>query len=151
MSKSVSKSLSKLGNFAKDSAYQPSHNPEGSDDIKKGHCDTEPGLQDRSFDNTKSNNEASPKITEEMCETEGNMENDICAQFARKSKMDADLIGDKRKAKWSVKTVNSRTKTPYTPLELQFLEVKSKYPDAVLLVECGYKYKFFGEDAEVLC
>lgn len=27
--------------------------------------------------------------------------------------------------------------------------MKAKYPDAVLLVECGYKYRFFGEDAEI--
>ena len=45
--------------------------------------------------------------------------------------------------------LNSRTKSAYTPLELQFLEVKSKYPDVILLVECGYRYRFFGEDAEV--
>ena len=37
----------------------------------------------------------------------------------------------------------------YTPLEQQFLAIKAKCPDAVLLVECGYKYRFFGEDAEV--
>lgn len=37
----------------------------------------------------------------------------------------------------------------YTPLEQQFLAIKAKYPDAVLFVECGYKYRFFGEDAEI--
>ena len=47
------------------------------------------------------------------------------------------------------KPVNQRTKSPYTPLELQFMDIKSKYKDALLFVECGYKYKFFGEDAEV--
>ena len=45
--------------------------------------------------------------------------------------------------------LNARTKSTYTPLELQFLEVKSKYPNVVLLVECGYRYRFFAEDAEV--
>ena len=49
----------------------------------------------------------------------------------------------------SVKTTNQRTKSQYTPLELQFIDIKAKYKDAVLFVECGYKYKFFGEDAEV--
>ncbi|XP_061172820.1 DNA mismatch repair protein Msh3-like [Saccostrea echinata] len=44
--------------------------------------------------------------------------------------------------------VNKRTKTKYTPLEQQFLELKEKYPDTLLFVECGYKYRFFGEDAE---
>lgn len=37
----------------------------------------------------------------------------------------------------------------YTPLELQYLSIKAAHPDAILFVECGYKYRFFGEDAEV--
>ncbi|XP_041367946.1 DNA mismatch repair protein Msh3-like [Gigantopelta aegis] len=44
--------------------------------------------------------------------------------------------------------INKTTKTKYTPLETQYLEIKEKYPDAVLFIECGYKYRFFGEDAE---
>lgn len=44
---------------------------------------------------------------------------------------------------------NKRTKTKYTPLEQQYIELKEKYPDTLLFVECGYKYRFFGEDAEV--
>lgn len=28
--------------------------------------------------------------------------------------------------------------------------MKKKYKDAVLCVECGYKYRFFGQDAEVI-
>ncbi|KFP73664.1 DNA mismatch repair protein Msh3, partial [Apaloderma vittatum] len=46
-------------------------------------------------------------------------------------------------------TLNKRTKSIYTPLELQFIEMKKQYKDAVLCVECGYKYRFFGEDAEI--
>ncbi|KFV63088.1 DNA mismatch repair protein Msh3, partial [Dryobates pubescens] len=46
-------------------------------------------------------------------------------------------------------TVCKRTKSIYTPLELQFIEMKKQYKDAVLCVECGYKYRFFGEDAEI--
>ncbi|XP_037228598.1 DNA mismatch repair protein Msh3 isoform X3 [Falco rusticolus] len=45
--------------------------------------------------------------------------------------------------------LNKRTKSIYTPLELQFIEMKKRYKDAVLCVECGYKYRFFGEDAEI--
>ncbi|KAF8008565.1 hypothetical protein BT93_K2284 [Corymbia citriodora subsp. variegata] len=37
----------------------------------------------------------------------------------------------------------------YTPLEQQVVELKEKYPDVLLMVEVGYKYRFFGEDAEV--
>ncbi|KAL6067844.1 Mismatch repair protein msh3 [Balamuthia mandrillaris] len=37
----------------------------------------------------------------------------------------------------------------YTPLEQQVLAVKEDHPDVLLLVECGYKYRFFGKDAEI--
>jgi DNA mismatch repair protein MSH3 len=42
-----------------------------------------------------------------------------------------------------------KEKIKYTPLELQYLEMKKKCPDAILFVEAGYRYRFFGEDAEV--
>ncbi|XP_073437250.1 DNA mismatch repair protein Msh3 isoform X1 [Dendrobates tinctorius] len=47
------------------------------------------------------------------------------------------------------KNPNRRTKSVYTPLEEQYLEIKETYKDAILCVECGYKYRFFGEDAEI--
>lgn len=37
----------------------------------------------------------------------------------------------------------------YTPLEQQVIQLKEQHKDALLAVECGYKYRFFGEDAEV--
>ncbi|CAL9126822.1 unnamed protein product [Musa textilis] len=37
----------------------------------------------------------------------------------------------------------------YTPLEQQVLDLKSQYPDVLLMIEVGYKYRFFGEDAEI--
>lgn len=36
-----------------------------------------------------------------------------------------------------------------TPMEMQMLEIKRKHMDAILIVEVGYKFKFFGEDARV--
>jgi hypothetical protein len=36
-----------------------------------------------------------------------------------------------------------------TPLEKQYVELKCQHPDAVLLLEVGYKYQFFDEDAQV--
>ncbi|KAG6413954.1 hypothetical protein SASPL_126670 [Salvia splendens] len=36
----------------------------------------------------------------------------------------------------------------YTPLENQVIVLKNKYPDVLLMIEVGYKYRFFGEDAE---
>ena len=40
-------------------------------------------------------------------------------------------------------------KVKYTPLEQQFMAIKASHPDAILFIECGYRYRFFGEDAEV--
>ncbi|KAG0211103.1 Mismatch repair protein msh3 [Mortierella sp. GBA30] len=41
------------------------------------------------------------------------------------------------------------TKSVYTPLEKQYLEIKEQYPDTILCIEVGYKYRFFGNDAEI--
>lgn len=35
-----------------------------------------------------------------------------------------------------------------TPLEQQIVALKEKYPDLLLVVECGYKFQLFGEDAD---
>ncbi|KAG0747996.1 hypothetical protein G6F62_002743 [Rhizopus arrhizus] len=37
----------------------------------------------------------------------------------------------------------------HSPLELQVLELKARYPDCLLLIEVGYKFRFFGEDAKI--
>lgn len=34
-----------------------------------------------------------------------------------------------------------------TPLDQQFIDLKNEYPDCVLAIQVGYKYKFFGVDA----
>ena len=41
-----------------------------------------------------------------------------------------------------------RSAKNYTPLEQQFVAIKRQHPDVLLFVECGYKYRFFGEDAK---
>ena len=33
-------------------------------------------------------------------------------------------------------------KAKYTPLEQQFVDLKKQYPDAILLIECGYKFRY---------
>ncbi|KAI0260994.1 DNA mismatch repair protein MSH3 [Gloeopeniophorella convolvens] len=38
---------------------------------------------------------------------------------------------------------------PYTALELQVKRLKEKHEGVLLMIEVGYKYKFFGEDAKV--
>ncbi|MCO5591882.1 hypothetical protein L7F22_045875 [Adiantum nelumboides] len=40
-------------------------------------------------------------------------------------------------------------KSDYTPLEQQVVELKAKYKDVLLMVEVGYRYRMFGEDAEI--
>ncbi|PON66417.1 DNA mismatch repair [Trema orientale] len=42
----------------------------------------------------------------------------------------------------------SNVPVKYTPLEQQVVDLKKKHPDVLLMVEVGYKYRFFGEDAE---
>ncbi|KAF7653579.1 hypothetical protein LDENG_00081240 [Lucifuga dentata] len=42
-----------------------------------------------------------------------------------------------------------RSKSVYTPLEQQVIQLKEQHQDALLAVECGYKYRFFGKDAEI--
>ncbi|KAI9877021.1 MAG: Mismatch repair protein msh3 [Pleopsidium flavum] len=36
-----------------------------------------------------------------------------------------------------------------TPMEKQVLEIKNKHMDSLLVVEVGYKFRFFGEDARI--
>lgn len=42
---------------------------------------------------------------------------------------------------------SARGASSYTPLEQQVLDIKRANPGVLLMVECGYKYRFFGEDA----
>jgi hypothetical protein len=38
-------------------------------------------------------------------------------------------------------------KPNYTPLEKQVVDIRANYPDCLLMVQCGYKFRFFGDDA----
>jgi DNA mismatch repair protein MSH3 len=40
-------------------------------------------------------------------------------------------------------------KVKYTPLEQQVVTVRQEYPGTVLMVECGYRMRFFGDDATI--
>ncbi|KAH8676130.1 muts domain V-domain-containing protein [Xylariales sp. PMI_506] len=51
-------------------------------------------------------------------------------------------------AKGGAKKKGSKT-GKLTPMEIQFLDIKRKNMDTVLIVEVGYKFKFFGEDARI--
>jgi DNA mismatch repair protein MSH3 len=41
------------------------------------------------------------------------------------------------------------SKVKYTPLEQQVVNIRATRPDAVLMVECGYRMRFFGDDATI--
>ncbi|XP_078427460.1 homolog of DNA mismatch repair protein MSH3 isoform X2 [Wolffia australiana] len=45
--------------------------------------------------------------------------------------------------------ISSGNDPKFTPLEQQVVDLKSRYPDVLLLVEVGYRYRFFGEDAAI--
>ena len=38
---------------------------------------------------------------------------------------------------------------PPTPLEKQVRDLKRRHPRLLLMVECGYRFRFFGRDAEI--
>ncbi|XP_026289767.1 DNA mismatch repair protein Msh3 [Frankliniella occidentalis] len=40
-------------------------------------------------------------------------------------------------------------KVKYTPLEQQVMDLWKQHPGILLFIECGYKYRFFGNDAEI--
>jgi DNA mismatch repair protein MSH3 len=63
---------------------------------------------------------------------------------------DADNDGEEEEAPASAKTKKKGSKTgKLTPMEVQFLDIKRKHLDTVLIVEVGYKFRFFGEDARI--
>ncbi|TID27238.1 dna mismatch repair protein msh3 [Venturia nashicola] len=43
----------------------------------------------------------------------------------------------------------ARANGKLTPMEQQYLEIKRKHMDTVILYEVGYKFRFFGEDARI--
>lgn len=63
---------------------------------------------------------------------------------------DADADPEEDEAPVATKTKKKGSKTgKLTPMEVQFLEIKRKHMDTILIVEVGYKFRFFGEDARV--
>lgn len=63
---------------------------------------------------------------------------------------DADADPEEDEAPVGTKAKKKGSKTgKLTPMELQFLEIKRKHMDTILIVEVGYKFRFFGEDARV--
>ncbi|KIW01790.1 uncharacterized protein PV09_06962 [Verruconis gallopava] len=57
---------------------------------------------------------------------------------------EAPKKGDKAKPKGG-----ARASGKLTPMETQYLDIKRKHLDTVIVMEVGYKFRFFGEDARV--
>ncbi|TKA25855.1 DNA mismatch repair protein MSH3 [Salinomyces thailandicus] len=51
------------------------------------------------------------------------------------------------KARGKKTSAPKKAKDKLTPLEKQVLAIKRKHPDTLLIVEVGYKFRFFGDDA----
>ncbi|OBT91331.1 mismatch repair protein msh3 [Pseudogymnoascus verrucosus] len=62
---------------------------------------------------------------------------------------DAEAAEDEEPTPPPAKGARKGAKSKLTPMEIQFLDIKRKHLDAILIVEVGYKFKFFGEDARV--
>ncbi|KPI45500.1 DNA mismatch repair protein msh3 [Cyphellophora attinorum] len=57
-----------------------------------------------------------------------------------------DDAEEEPKPKKGVKAIN-KGGNKLTPMEKQVIEIKQAHPDTLLVVEVGYKFRFFGEDA----
>jgi DNA mismatch repair protein MSH3 len=53
----------------------------------------------------------------------------------------------KKRGSSSSSSSSSSGSADYTPLEKQVVALKKEHPDALLMVECGYRIRFFGDDA----
>ena len=80
-------------------------------------------------------------ISEETAEDQADVEEDDDAE--------EDAISKPPVAKGKSGAAAKKGVAKLTPMEKQFLDIKRKHLDTILIVEVGYKFKFFGEDARV--
>ena len=76
---------------------------------------------------------------EVMPEEEEGGEEPALGPIAKRFGKGKAVVGGKKKA----------AAVKLTPLEKQVVDIKARYPDTVLVVEVGYKFRFFGEDARI--
>ncbi|SPO28986.1 related to DNA mismatch repair protein [Ustilago trichophora] len=85
---------------------------------------------------------------DEAASGEGTATANRFTQFASSSSANtASACGSKAKGKSKPSETDSGT--TYTPLEKQILELKAAHPGVLLIIEVGYKLKFYGEDARI--
>jgi DNA mismatch repair protein MSH3 len=71
------------------------------------------------------------------------------AEFAEGEEDKGSAMPGPNKARGSrdAKKASASKKSNLTPMEKQFLEIKRKHMDTLLVMEVGYKFRFLGEDA----
>ena len=62
---------------------------------------------------------------------------------------DADEGGARRRRAGKIATSKASSSVKLTPLEEQVKKCKADHPGVLLLIEVGYKFHFYGEDAEI--
>ncbi|KAH6925454.1 hypothetical protein HPB50_005703 [Hyalomma asiaticum] len=79
-----------------------------------------------------------------------NIKNRLCSRFGAASNQSNSAANSESSDALveSVEDAGDPKPTSYTPLESQVVAIKQRHPNTVLLVECGYRFRFFGEDAE---
>lgn len=69
------------------------------------------------------------------------------AEQAAAAREEAQAEGSEHAVGMAVTGKGSSPQTKLTPLEKQVVELKARAPGTVLMVHCGYRIRFFGEDA----
>ena len=60
---------------------------------------------------------------------------------------DEDVFDEESGHRANKKSAPKKGLSKLTPMEKQVLDIKREHPDTLLVVEVGYKFRFFGEDA----
>lgn len=85
-------------------------------------------------------------------EDEGDEERGECSSTEQLSSLKSNSEALKSNSRSTAKKQTSQiklAKVKYTPLEQQVVDIWNQHPGVLLFVECGYRYRFFGEDAEI--
>lgn len=102
-----------------------------------------PSKKPKQEETSKENQTQAVDMTEKFTELSTEDRKRLHEQFVERF----GAIEEKRQNKRQRVSVPSQQKL--SPLEVQVTDLKARYPDCLLLIEVGYKFRFFGEDAKV--
>lgn len=107
--------------------------------------------QNCSTDTTSSHQSLRERSEKHLERIETSMEQRFDNGFQKftKASENKSKVGRNEKNNKNESPMRSSVKVSYTPLEQQIVDIKRKHEDVLLFVECGYKYRFFGKDAQV--